>query len=267
MGTRVTDNLKDSEYQMLYLEVSEPGIEQLKQRGLTTTPQDQALKEADVAILAVPDILIGRIAGEIVPALKSGALVICLDPAAPHGGELPQRDDIAYFVSHPAHPSVFKAESDPEAQKDYFGGVKAKQHIVNALVQGSQADYDRGEDIAKKMFAPIIKSHRVTVGQMALLEPALAETLSATCMVVLKEGLEEVIRLGVPEEAAREFLFGHISTALAIVFGQLDAQLSDGCLKAIERAKKTIFRPDWKKIFDEENVIREIKAITKGNVD
>ena len=83
MGCRITDNLKDSEYWVLYVEVSEAGIERLRQRGLSTTPQAEALGEADVVILALPDKLIGDLAPAIVTELKSGAIVVCLDPAAP----------------------------------------------------------------------------------------------------------------------------------------------------------------------------------------
>ena len=42
--------------------MSPPGIENLKKRGLAPTPADAALREADAAVLAVPDNLIGRIA-------------------------------------------------------------------------------------------------------------------------------------------------------------------------------------------------------------
>ena len=37
-----------------------------------------------------------------------------LDPAAPHGGELPVRPDVSYFVCHPCHPPIVNDETDPE---------------------------------------------------------------------------------------------------------------------------------------------------------
>ncbi len=43
MGCRLTDNLKDSGYRMRYVEISDDGIENLRARGLSTTPQDEAL--------------------------------------------------------------------------------------------------------------------------------------------------------------------------------------------------------------------------------
>jgi hypothetical protein len=264
MGCRITDNLKDSGYRMLYVEVSPAGVERLKERGVATTPQEEAVAQADVAILALPDALIGKVAPGIVPGLKSGATVICLDPAAPHGGELPERADIAYFITHPCHPPVIHDETDPKAQMDFFGAIAAKQHIVCALMQGTEADYARGEEIAKKMFAPVMNSYRVTVEQMAILEPALSETVAATCMTVIREAIDEAVKRGVPEEAAREFILGHIKVNIGILFGYIGSPFSDGALMAIERGKKKLFQPDWRSVFEPENVLEEIRAITKG---
>ncbi|HZG69083.1 MAG TPA: phosphogluconate dehydrogenase C-terminal domain-containing protein [Herpetosiphonaceae bacterium] len=262
MGCRITDRMKDSEYHMLYVEVSEKGVANLHARGVSPTPRDQALAQADVAILAVPDVLIGTVAAEVVPSLRPGALVICLDPAAPAAGELPAREDVSVFVVHPCHPPVFNDEMDLEARRDYFGAIKAKQHIVCALMQGPEEDYARGEAIARLMFAPVMTAHRVTVEQMAILEPALSETLAATCITIIHEGMEEAIRRGVPAAAARDFLLGHINIELAIVFGEVGSPFSDGALKAIEAAKTQIFQPDWKKIFEPEHLHASIMAIT-----
>src|SRR4051794_39522416 len=115
MGCRITDNMRRSQHQMQYVEVSPAGIGRLKERGLTTTSHEEAGRTADVAIFALPDNLIGKVAPTIVPELKSGAMVICLDPAAPFAGELPDRKDITYFVTHPCHPPVVNDETDPEA--------------------------------------------------------------------------------------------------------------------------------------------------------
>ena len=42
-----------------------------------------------------------------------------------------------------------------------------------------------------------MRSHRVTVEQMAMLEPALAETMCASLLEVMREGVDEVVRRGV----------------------------------------------------------------------
>ncbi len=264
IGYRIAQHLRNSEYRVLYLEVSEEGKRALAQLGLYTTPQEQALREADVAILAVPDALIGRIATEIVPAMRSRAMVISLDAAAPYAGELPQRQDISYFVVHPCHPPIPSDEVDPEARKDLFGGDKARQHIVCALMQGPESDYPLGEAIARLAFAPVMKAHRISIEQMALLEPALAETVAATCMVVIREAMDEVIRHGVPAEVARDFILGHINVDIGILFGFTDAEFSDGCKLTIERARKTIIQPGWKQALEPANVLAEVRAITQG---
>ncbi len=264
MGTRITHQLRDDpEYRMLYLEAGEAGQARLHRRGLSVTPREEAVPLADVVILAIPDTAIGAVAAEIVPALKSGALVICLDPAAPHGGELPLRPDIAYFVTHPCHPPVINDEVDLAARRDFFGGV-ARQHIVCALMQGSEGDYVLGERIACRMFAPVMKAHRITVEQMAILEPALAETVALTCMVVIREALDEAVRRGVPMETARDFLLGHIGVDIGILFGYCDARLSDGARLAVERARQRLLQPDWLKVFEPANVLSEVRAITQA---
>jgi len=264
IGTRITNALRDDpEYRMLYVEAGEVGLARLHEMGLTPTTADTAVREADVVILAIPDIFIETVAADIVPKLKSGTLVICLDPAAPHGGELPEREDIAYFVVHPCHPPIVNDEVDPEARKDFWGGVAA-QNIVCALMQGTDSDYEKGEKLSRKMFAPIINAHRITVEQMAILEPAMAEIVILTCQVVIKEAIDEAVRSGVPAQVAHDFAFGHMRVNLGILFHLIDADLSDGAKLAIERAKKSVFQPDWKKVFEPENVIKEVKAITQA---
>jgi len=265
MGTRVVRALKnDPDYRLLCVEPSEAGQARLHEAGVASVSGEQAARDADVVILAVPDVLVGRIAGEIVPTLRSGALVMCLDPAAPHAGRLPAREDISYFVTHPAHPPVFNDETDPEARRDFFGSGKAKQAIVCALMQGLEEDYKRGEKITSRIFSPILRSHRVTVEQMAMLEPALSETVAATCLTVIREAMDEAVRRGVPAEAARDFLMGHINIELAIVFNEIDWQFSAGAKKAIEEAKKKMFRPDWKDVFEPESIRESVATITGG---
>ncbi|MHB0878076.1 MAG: phosphogluconate dehydrogenase C-terminal domain-containing protein [Anaerolineae bacterium] len=264
MGCRISDNLKgDSAYCVLYVEPGANGQERLHQRGLTTTPATEAAAAADAIVLAVPDNLVGKVASEqAVPVAKSGALVICLDPAAPFAGVLPARRDISYFVTHPCHPPVLEEEDDPEVRADYFGGVRARQNIVCALMQGSEEDYATGVEIARRMFAPVMRAHRITVEQMALLEPALTETVAATCLTIVREAMDEAVRRGVPAEAARDFLLGHIRINLAMFFGVIDTPLSDGAKLAVERAKQQLFRPDWKQVFEPEALQRSIEAIT-----
>jgi len=264
MGCRITDNMKDlPEYDMFYIEVSEQGIENLKGRGLSVTSEADAIAVADVIVLALPDKLIGKITKSLVPKLKSGTMLIGLDPAAAYGEVMPVRDDITYFVAHPCHPPVFNDETTTEAKNDWFGGIHAKQNIVCALYHGEEEDYAKGEAIAKAMYAPVIESYRVTVEQMAILEPALVETTLATLLMGLREAFDQTIEMGVPEEAARAFLFGHIRTILAIMFDMSGFPLSDGALLAVEQAYGKIFQPDWKEnIMNHEALKKSVANIT-----
>ncbi|HEY82429.1 MAG TPA: prephenate dehydrogenase/arogenate dehydrogenase family protein [Dehalococcoidia bacterium] len=264
MGLRIARNLKDNpDYTTHYVEISEAGRAALAELGLSVTPQEEAIREADVVILAVPDALMAKICGEIVPKLKSGAMVMGLDPAAAYAGVLPKRDDISYFISHPCHPPLFGEETDLEAQRDWFGGVKAKQNIVCSLHQGPEEDYAKGEALARAIFAPVTRAHRLTTEQMAILEPALVETLALTCIIVIREAMEEVIRMGVPEPAVRDFLYGHLRTTAAIVFDFAGAPVSDGAKLAASKAREQIFQLDWKqKVFDIGNIQRSVREIT-----
>lgn len=265
IGTRISNRMQDDpQYRMLYVEAGETGQARLRERGLAPTDQAQAQQLADVVILAVPDVVLGKVAHGVVPSLRPGALVICLDPAAPFGGELPARNDIAYFVTHPCHPPIVNDETEPAAKYDFYGGIHAKQHIVCALMQGSEEDYALGEQIARTIFAPVMNAYRVTVEQMAILEPALSETFVLTCMYMMREAIDEAVKRGVPAEAAREFILGHMNINTAILFGFLDIQFSDGAKLAVERARPLLFNPNWRQVFEPENVMEQVKAITQG---
>ena len=263
MGLRLTSNLKNSDYEMSYVEISPQGMAKLGEKGVTISSSADCIPDADIVILAVPDVALLMISREMIPMMKSGTLVVTLDPAAALAGKLYNRDDVAYFITHPAHPSIFNWEPDEEKMKDHFGGMAAKQSIVCALMSGNDEDYLKGENLARTFYGPIYRSHRITVEQMGLLEPALVETLASTCIYVIREGLDEVIRRGVPADAARDFLLGHLRIQLAVLFNELPgAVFSDAANKALQRGLKEFIKDDWRKVFDPENVRDQIESIT-----
>lgn len=265
MGCRITDNLKDSEYEMSYVEISPDGIERLKGRGVNPSNPDDAIPAADIVILAVPDIYIGKVAAQWINRFKKGAIIVTLDPAAAVGNHLPERSDISYFVSHPTHPSVFNWEPDQKRHFDYFGGITARQAIVCSLMQGPEEHYAVGEELATTMYAPVTRAHRITVEQMALLEPGLAETFLGAVMFTMREAMDEVIAKGVPKEAVFDFFMGHINIDLALCFDQIPGGVfSDACYKAIQIGKPLIFRDDWKKVLDPEHVKYQISVMTQA---
>lgn len=264
MGCRLTDNLKNSSYKMSYIEISKEGIERLTNRGVKVTSPEQVIPTADIVILAVPDIYIGKVAGQMIDKLKEGAIVVTLDPAAAVGGHLPKRQDISYFVSHPTHPSVFNWEPDQKKHFDYFGGITARQAIVCALMQGPEEHYTIGENLATAMYSPVTRAHRITVEQMALLEPGLAETFLGAVMFTMREAMDEVIKKGVPKDAVFDFFMGHINIDLALCFDQIPGGVfSDACYKAIQIGKPLIFKDDWKKVLDPEHVKYQVDVMTK----
>lgn len=264
MGTRASNTLSrhPDEFQVLHVEASGDGEARLRERGASPVPMDEAISMADATVMAIPDNVIGKVASQIMPKLRSGSLLMCLDPAAPYAGKIPPREDISIFVAHPSHPPVFNDETTQAARQDYFGSGEAKQSIVCALAQGTDEDYQLGERIAKTLWGPILRSHRVTVEQMAMLEPALSETVTATCLTVIREAMDEAIKRGVPSDAAKDFLLGHINVELAILFDEIEWDFSAGCKLAIEEAKNVIFQPDWKKVFDEEHLKASVASIT-----
>lgn len=263
MGVRLARNLKDSDYEVAYVEVSEPGRARLKEAiGADCVPLGDALAGAEAVVLAVPDTAIGKVASGIVPDLAPGTMVVILDAAAPHAGHLPERADITYFVTHPCHPPIFNDEATPEGRSDHFGGIAARQAIVNALMQGPEADYAKGEAIAETIWAPILRSHRVTVDQMAMLEPGLSETVCATLLAGMKDALDEVVRRGVDRTCARDFLIGHMNILAAVTFEEVPGVFSDACNKAIENGKPRIFRDDWLGVFEPAEIAESIRRIT-----
>ncbi len=263
MGMRLGANLKNSDYIVAPVEVSDAGKARLSNElGWQATPIDHALEGADVVVLAVPDTAIGKVAHGIIDKLKPGTMVVVLDAAAPYAGHLPKRADITYFVTHPCHPPIFNDEIDMAAKLDRFGGIAAKQAIVCCLMQGPDSAYAKGEAVAKTIWAPVMRSHRLTVEQLALLEPGLAETVVASLLDIMREAMDEVVRRGVPELAARDFLLGHMNILAAVIFKEQPGVFSDACNKAIEFGKPVLMRDDWKRVFEPNEIAASIQRIT-----
>ena len=263
MGLRLARNLRDAPFEVRHVEIGEAGQARLAHElGIVAMPAASALSGAEVVVLAVPDTRIGQVAAEIAPRLVPGTMLVVLDAAAPFAGHLPDRPDLVYFVTHPCHPPIFNDETEAAARCDHFGGIAAKQHIVNALMQGPEHAYALGEAIARVIWAPVMRSHRVSVAQMALLEPGLSETVCASLLDVMREAVDEVVARGVPREAARDFLLGHLNILAAVTFGEIPGVFSDACNKAIEFGKPQLMRADWKRVFEPEEIAASIRRIT-----
>ncbi len=263
MGVRLSKNLLKSDFRVSHVEPGAAGRKRLKDElGIECVDVDAALDNADVVILAIPDTLIGKISHELAPKLKAGTMLMTLDAAAPFAGHLPERKDLTYFVAHPCHPLIFNDETSEEARRDFFGGGAAKQSITSALMQGPEAAFDLGEAVAKAIYAPILRSYRLTVDQMAILEPGLSETVCATLLQVMRDAMDETVRRGVPEQCARDFLLGHMNILGAVIFNEIPGAFSDACNKAITFGKPRLMRDDWLKVFDRDEIAESIRRIT-----
>lgn len=267
MGGRTIDHLHGRPDCRLHcVEVSPAGVARLRARGLEPVPRDEALAAADAVILALPDRVLGAVARELTPRVRPGTLMFLLDPAAAHAGELPERPEVSWFIAHPCHPGVFDHFATPAERDDFFGGVHAAQAIVCALRQGPEADYARGEALARAIYAPVTRAHRVTVEQMAILEPTMAETCGIALVMALREVLEEAVRRGVPRAAAEDFMYGHLKVELGIGFGRAQFPFSDGAKLIAAYGAPRLLRPDWRTLFEPAEVKAQVRAIVSGEL-
>lgn len=254
MGMRVSNNLQKTEHTAFYVENSPAGQERVTATGRTLTDTETAVANADVVVLAVPDLALSAVSGAVVPQLKTGAIVLTLDPAAAYAGLLAKREDVVFAVAHPCHPSVFLQRHTPEEYADTFGGIAAPQDVVAAIETDDDSKREIAETVIKVIYAPVIDVHWVTVKQLAQLEPTLVETIACMIGGFLKESLHEAVHtMGVPEPAARAILLGHTQVALANSLNG-DNPFSDACLIAMDYGRESIVKDDWKKIFRDDEL-------------
>ena len=163
MGMRVSNNLVKTAHTVAYVENSPAGQERVTATGRTLTDTADAVRDADVVILAVPDLALKAVSADVVPQLKAGAVLLTLDPAAAYAGLLTRRDDVIQAVTHPCHPSVFVERHTPEEYADTFGGIAAKQDAIAAVESDDPAVKALVEAVVRAIFAPVIDVHWVTV--------------------------------------------------------------------------------------------------------
>jgi hypothetical protein len=267
MGMRVSRNLMKSAHTLRYAENSPAGKERMAAEGRTAVSTEEAVDGADVVILAVPDTVLGAVSKTVVPAMKPGSILLTLDPAAAYANLLAQREDVLQAVAHPCHPSVFLERTRPEEYADNFGGEGALQNVVAAFESGDTAEdlakRDIAEDVIRIMYGPVDTVHWVTVKQLAVLEPTLVETIACMIGALLKEALHETVHtVGVPEEAAKAMLFGHVQIALTNSLRGSNP-FSDACLIAMDYGRESIVKDDWKKIFRDEELDSVITKMLK----
>ncbi|MGW9113003.1 phosphogluconate dehydrogenase C-terminal domain-containing protein [Microbacterium sp. NPDC055683] len=258
MGTRVSDNLVKTGHTVWYVENSPAGQERVRAAGRELSDAQTAIADAEIVVLAVPDLALGPVTAELVPQLEPGTIVLTLDPAAAYAGLLTTRDDIVQAVAHPCHPSIFLQRETPEQWADTFGGIAAPQDAIAAIESDAPAKKAVVEATVRAIYAPVIDVHWVTVKQLAQLEPTLVETVACMIGALLNEALQEAVQtMGVPEAAARSILYGHTQVALANGL-RGDNPFSDACLIAMDYGRESIIKEDWKKIFRDDELDRNL---------
>ncbi|MBQ0685936.1 oxidoreductase [Providencia rettgeri] len=263
MGMRISANFQKSHYQVFYCENSPAAQQQVISHKREISDADVVVPKSDVVILAVPDIVLGKLSQAIVPKMKSGAILLTLDPAAAYANLITKRDDIEYAVAHPCHPSVFLERYTKEEHSDAFGGIAAIQHVAASYEDGTKEQKEQLSQVISCMYGPVENVHWVTVKQLAYLEPTLVETVACMVGAFMKEALDETVKYsGVPDEAAKAMLYGHIQIALAVAFRATNP-FSDACLVAMEYGREKIINPDWKVIFEEQELDKVIARMLK----
>lgn len=263
MGMRISANLQTSDFQVFYCENSPAAQQQVTNQGRELSDAQSVVPLSDVVILAVPDIVLGKVSEIVVPQMKPGAVLLTLDPAAAYANLIAHREGIEYAVAHPCHPSVFLHRYTKEEHEDAFGGIAAIQHVAASYETGNEEQRAELSKVVSCMYGPVAEVHWVTVKQLAYLEPTLVETVACMVGAFMKEALDETVKhSGVPEEAAKAMLYGHIQIALAVAFRATNP-FSDACMIAMEYGREKIIKPDWKVIFEEQELDKVIARMLK----
>ena len=93
MGMRVSRNLQKSAHTVFYSENSPAGQDRVRTEGREITSTDDAVKGADVVILAVPDTVLGVVSEGVVPQMKAGAILLTL------AGGQPGNEDVGHVCA------------------------------------------------------------------------------------------------------------------------------------------------------------------------
>lgn len=255
MGMRVSPNLAAiPEYDVKFCEASEAASKRSEEAGRPITPTEEAIKDADVVVYAVPDRALNAVTTENVPLQKEGSVVLTLDPAAAYANLLYMRDDVTYVVCHPAHPSVFLERVTKEEYDDTFGGIAAPQHVLAAMHTESDKWQPIAEEVITNLFAPVIKVHWESVHDLAVLEPTLNETIGCMIGQFLKDVMDYTVEVtDMKQESVEAMFFGHVYIALTNALRGSNP-FSDACLLAMDYGREAIIKDDWKRVFNDEDL-------------
>ena len=76
MGLRLSRNLASSEFLVSHVEVSTDGQDLLRSElNVECVEAGEAVQDADIVVLAVPETVIGKVAASIINNVRSGAMI------------------------------------------------------------------------------------------------------------------------------------------------------------------------------------------------
>src|SRR5699024_8626151 len=146
----------------------------------------------------------------------------------------------------------------PNSPLSLHDALPISQDAVAAIESDDPAKKEILDATVRAIFAPVIDVHYVTIKQLAQLEPTLVETIACMVGELLNESLQEAVHtMGVPEDAARAILYGHTQVALANGL-RGDNPFSDACLIAMNYGRESIIKDDWKKVFRDEELDKNL---------
>ena len=128
-----------------------------------------------------------------------------------------------------------------------FGSLGARREMLVAFLAEPA--------LLMVLFTPALISQSTSLNTMV-------ETLAQTCMEVVREGYDKIVELGVPENAARDFVLGHLRIQIAVLFKEVNGSFSDAAYKISKRAKPILFKENWKRIFEMDDIKEQVKDIT-----
>jgi hypothetical protein len=81
-------------------------------------------------------------------------------------------------------------------------------------------------------------------------------------MEIVKEGYDRAVAKGVPADAARDFVLGHLRTQIAVLFGEVNGTFSDAAYKISRRARPVLFKEGWERVFEMSDIREQVRDIT-----
>lgn len=235
MGRRIGQRLSSCFSRLVVVPHSARSHDELVKENLLPSAEmadrQTALLSSDVIVLAIPDNEIQGVIQEVSALHKSRPpLIVCLDAVAFAGG-VPE--SVPLVVIHPCHPPAASLDWRFQSTlQDNFGGL-VPQNVVWCAANCTLQQEQLGEQLAAKLFSPVVQRMKIPVATLIKFEPMLIESVGINAMRLINKSIKELSFSAADEEAARLFVLGHLKTILGIEFAATDIAYSNGCVRSI----------------------------------